>query len=174
MSDSSFVKCLAFLTSSVIEGSYSSDPKDPGNWTSGIAGVGEMKGTKYGISAASYPDLDIKNLTLDKVGPLYRNDFWVPASCGALSAGVDAMMFDAAVNQGVKAAKIMLQRACHVFVDEEIGPKTLLAAQSSSTLRDLSVERQLRYARSKNFDVYGDGWLTRVMRVYEFARGLQV
>lgn len=33
------------------------DANDPGNWTGGEIGKGECKGTNYGISAASYPDL---------------------------------------------------------------------------------------------------------------------
>jgi len=48
-----------------IEGGFSTDQNDPGNWTSGKVCIGEFKGTKYGISAASYPHLDIPNLTPD-------------------------------------------------------------------------------------------------------------
>ena len=46
------------------EGGYTNNPNDPGNWTGGKVNSGTLRGTKYGISAASYPTLDIKNLGL--------------------------------------------------------------------------------------------------------------
>ncbi|WP_236513543.1 glycosyl hydrolase 108 family protein, partial [Escherichia coli] len=48
------------------EGSFTLNKNDAGNWTGGKVGVGQLKGTKYGIAANSYPNLDIKNLTLDQ------------------------------------------------------------------------------------------------------------
>jgi lysozyme family protein len=47
-----------------IEGDYVWDHDDLG---------GE---TKYGISKRSYPDLDIKKLTLDDACAIYKRDFW--------------------------------------------------------------------------------------------------
>ena len=37
------------------EGGYSSDRQDPGNWTGGQVGLGELKGTKFGIAANTFP-----------------------------------------------------------------------------------------------------------------------
>lgn len=65
-----FANSLAFTLK--YEGGYSSNRKDPGNWTGGKVGAGVLKGTKYGIAAHSYPNLDIKNLTLDDVKPIYE------------------------------------------------------------------------------------------------------
>lgn len=48
------------------EGGYGNDKRDRGNWTTGVIGEGELKGTKYGVSAMSYPDYDIENLTLEQ------------------------------------------------------------------------------------------------------------
>lgn len=42
------------------EAGYSNDRRDPGNWTGGIVGKGQLKGTKFGIAANTYPNLDIK------------------------------------------------------------------------------------------------------------------
>lgn len=50
------------------EGGYVSDPDDPG---------GE---TKFGVSKRSYPNLDIKNLTLNDISAIYYRDFWHKAS----------------------------------------------------------------------------------------------
>lgn len=58
------------------EGGFQSLPNDKGNWTGGKVGVGELKGTKYGISAARFPDLDIANLTIEQAGEIYRGQYW--------------------------------------------------------------------------------------------------
>jgi hypothetical protein len=45
-----------------LEGGFSRDADDNGSWTGGRKGLGDLKGTKYGISAAQYPSLDIEHL----------------------------------------------------------------------------------------------------------------
>jgi lysozyme family protein len=57
------------------EGGFTQARTDRGNWTSGKIGVGYLKGTKFGVSAMSYPKLDIRNLTLDEAAAIYRRDF---------------------------------------------------------------------------------------------------
>ena len=46
------------------EGGYQADPNDRGNWTSCKIGQGTNKGTNRGISACSYPNEDIKGMSL--------------------------------------------------------------------------------------------------------------
>lgn len=58
------------------EGGFQKLPSDKGNWTGGKIGVGMLKGTKYGISAAQFPDLDIENLTIEDTGTIYRAKYW--------------------------------------------------------------------------------------------------
>ena len=57
------------------EGGFQADPKDRGNWTSGVVGQGELKGTKFGLAAMTYPHLDIKNLTVDQAKAIYFEDW---------------------------------------------------------------------------------------------------
>lgn len=52
------------------EKGLSMDPNDPGNWTGGAKGKGELNGTRYGISAMSYPKEDIARLTLGRASTL--------------------------------------------------------------------------------------------------------
>ena len=68
----------AFEETISLEGGFSRDPDDNGNWTGGRKGLGELKGTKYGISAAQYPSLDIENLTPHGAKEIYRRDYWNP------------------------------------------------------------------------------------------------
>ena len=56
------------------EGGFTDDPLYRGNWTSGVCGVGECKGTKYGLAAMTYPILDIRNLTLNQAKDIYKRD----------------------------------------------------------------------------------------------------
>jgi len=58
------------------EGSFDRTSADPGNWTAGRVGSGELRGTKYGISAAAYPSLDIEDLTLADAKAIYQRDYW--------------------------------------------------------------------------------------------------
>ena len=61
-----FARCLAFTLRS--EGGFTDNRADPGNWTGGQVGAGELRGTNFGISAAAYPQLDIANLTAAMAG----------------------------------------------------------------------------------------------------------
>ena len=68
----------AFEETIGLEGGFSRDPDDNGNWTGGRKGLGKLKGTKYGISAAQYPSLDIESLTLHGAKEICRRDYWSP------------------------------------------------------------------------------------------------
>jgi lysozyme family protein len=63
------------------EGDYSAVREDPGNWTGGAVGHGLRRGTKYGISAASFPTLDIQGLTLEQARAIYRALYWDRMGC---------------------------------------------------------------------------------------------
>ena len=145
------------------EGGLSLDPNDSGNWTGGRQGVGELRGTKYGISAKAYPDEDIKNLTLDKARILYK-DYWNAIHGDELPDPLSHLVFDAAVNQGVSAAVHMLQTALKVDVDGKIGKNTIAAAVASDNhacARFMTL-RAMRYMSTINFERYGTGWFNRL------------
>ncbi|MEZ9473500.1 glycosyl hydrolase 108 family protein, partial [Vibrio lentus] len=59
------------------EGKYQNLYDDRGNWTTGVVGEGERKGTKFGIAAMSYPHLNIKQLTIEQAKEIYYRDFWL-------------------------------------------------------------------------------------------------
>lgn len=93
------------------EGVYSNHPADPGNWTGGAPNQGTLKGTKYGISAASYPDLDIAALSLEDARAIYKRDYWDRIGADALAPPLAILAFDAAVNNGVGRARQWLELA---------------------------------------------------------------
>ena len=84
--------------------------------------------TRWGISQRAYPGEDIAALTRPRAFALYHRDYWRPLRADELPRGLDLLVFDAAVNQGVAQAVKLLQRVLRVSDDGVLGPDTLGAA----------------------------------------------
>lgn len=119
---------IAFSKTIGHEGGYVNDPDDKG---------GE---TNFGISKRSYPDEDIKNLTLQRAKELYYRDFWKKQSCHLLEdyENIAIELFDTSVNMGVGRGGKIFQEAINlsnrnerdynnIAVDGAIGAKTISA-----------------------------------------------
>lgn len=161
---SSFDKSFDYVVGR--EGTFDDDPQDDGNWTGGKQGAGELKGTKFGISAAAYPNEDIQALTLERAKLLYRHDYWDKLECDTWDPRVAFVLFDAAVNQGVDRAKRMLQRAVGVNDDGKIGPHTRSAVRLHSPetfIEYFQAERILEYAQAARWERFKRGWARRVI-----------
>ena len=117
------------------EGGFSMDPHDPGNWTGGKVNAGVCKGTKFGISAASYPALDIANLSRDDVKPIYQHDYWGRAGCDFVPDPIKYDLFDMAVNSGQGNAIRTLQRAVGANPDGVFGQETAVALSSADPVK---------------------------------------
>jgi lysozyme family protein len=128
---SDFRKSIEFTL--VHEGGFQKLPKDSGNWTGGAIGVGELKGTKYGISAAQFPNLDIQNLTVDQAVEIYREGYWKSGYSQISSQLVADKLFDLGVLFGVHEAISIMQQTLendfHVTVDGVFGNETLGAIE---------------------------------------------
>ena len=151
------------------EGNYGCDPGDKGNWTSGHVGVGDLKGTKYGISAAAYPSLDIKNLTLDQAKHIAKIDYWDRISGDQIPAMVAYAMFDAAYNQGVTEAIKLAQTALKLSTDGQLGMATLTALRNCNVrlfAREFAIARIVKYASLAYWVQDHNGWTGRVLDVY--------
>lgn len=93
--DERFTRAVQWLFEA--EGGYVNDKYDRG---------GE---TKYGISKASYPHLDIKNLTKEQAIAIYYNDFWLPLDPDKHDESTLIVLFDSAVNHGLGRVKSWLK-----------------------------------------------------------------
>lgn len=164
-SDTAFLKAFTNLIG--VEGGFTDNPKDDGNWTGGKQGSGMLKGTKYGIAASSYPHLDIPNLTLEQAQEVYYKDFWMPCKADKLPFPIANALFDCAVNSGVKTAAKLLQRACGIAEDGVIGEITLKIASKEDTLIAFLTARAMFYARLAKFELFGKGWMKRLFIVHQ-------
>ena len=160
---------LSFENVIGVEGGYTQDPEDTGNWTGGRKGVGKLNGTKYGVSAASYPSLDIKSITLDDAKAIYYRDYWQVINGDAFPFSISNALFDCAVNSGCSSATKLLQRSLGVVSDGKIGKQTIAAAQAkdqTELLIDFLTARAVFYARLAKFELYGKGWMKRLFTVF--------
>lgn len=151
------------------EGEYVNDPKDPG---------GE---TKYGISQRRFPDLNIKDLTLEHAKQLYKAYYWKEGNCCDLAHPLDIIHFDATVNIGVRRAGRLLQAMLNkrfgfeLTVDGVVGDKTAEAANLEISLfgrkefcLDYMMER-INYYVSLNRAKFLRGWIKRVLDLRQFV-----
>ena len=133
-------KALAFTLK--WEGGYVDNPLDKG----GI--------TNYGISQRHYPNLDIKNLTLEKVKEIYECHYWTRAGCPWMKDEKLAIVaFDTAVNCGVG------------FVTE--------ALKTCNTVDELLEARKQRYfniiTKNPTQRTFRKGWSNRVNDLAELV-----
>ena len=155
------------------EGGFSTNPADPGNWTGGACGKGKCNGTKYGISAASYPNLDIAALTLDAAEAIYQRDYWQRVRGDELPPSLALLVFDAAVNSGVSRAIRWLQAVVAVEVDGVLGPKSMAAiaacaGKGAAILAEFQVQRIMFMTSLPTWRTFGLGWARRVCQM-QFA-----
>ena len=154
------------------EGGFQDDKRDRGNWTSGVIGKGELKGTKFGLAAMTYPTLDIKNLTVEQAKAIYKRDWWDKLGMDRFSKAIAYQMFDAAINHGSSRANKFLQAAVGVKVDGIVGPKTIAAVKSADQndiLLKFLAERLTFFTGIKAFDTYGRGWSRRIAENLKLA-----
>lgn len=172
MSSALFVKCFNFTVS--IEGGYTNNPNDPGNWTSGICGEGECRGTKYGISAAAHPNLNISSLTYVNAQTIYELDYWSEVRGDELQAPPLALLaFDAAVNNGASHAIRWLQRAVKAYEDGDFGPGTLAAVHAQCAtpggLETVMIEylsqRLIFMSLLNTWKTFDGGWSRRLIKL---------
>lgn len=159
-----FTRCFAFTLGA--EGGYTDNPADPGNWTGGAVGHGELRGTKFGISAAAYPALEISTLSEADAQAIYQRDFYAPLCGDELALPVAMVAFDAAVNAGLRRSVCWLQQAAGLTADGVLGPKSLAAfktADAFALAREALVRRIDFYSQTPGWGSFGLGWTRRVI-----------
>jgi lysozyme family protein len=158
-----FDKCYEKLL--IAEGELSLDPQDKGNWTLGEIGKGELKGTKYGISAAMYPLENIRDMTLEKAKSITKRDYWDRNKCDEMPQSIVAGFFDMAFNSGERnTAKVLLQcvgMESVGVINKRVLDEVFKLDENILLLRFIKY-RILFIAQIKTFRLYGRGWILRI------------
>lgn len=161
-----FEQCMALVLKE--EGGYVNDPHDPGGRTN--HGVTQETWEEY--VGKSVTEDDMKNLTIQEVIPLYKQNYWDRINGDELPDGIDYAVFDFAVNSGVDCAAKFLQSILGVKTDGKIGPMTISACETSNS-RDVATqvcEKRLAYLQAlPTWAFYQKNWSSRIARVEEIA-----
>jgi lysozyme family protein len=166
MAAANFEDCLAFVLEQ--EGGYVDDPLDPG----GATNLGITLHVLSDWRNTAVTKIDVQKLSKDEAGAIYRARYWNVVRGDDLPAGVDLMIFDAAVNLGTGRSARILQTAVGANQDGAIGPKTLEAVQtyaSTELISELAEAREAFYEGLPTFSHFGKGWTARVNRAKQRA-----
>jgi lysozyme family protein len=163
LNGTSFDTCVRITLE--IEGGYSNNPNDPG------------KETNFGISKAAFPNLDIKNLTVEDARKIYYSSFWAPAKCSTLATKIALPIFDFAVTSGVSRSVKYLQLLVGTVPDGDLGSDTLtkIGYYAPSKIANEHLKLRARYyiglVRQKPSQLeFLEGWVNRILRIsYESA-----
>jgi lysozyme family protein len=143
------------------EGGYVNHPSDPG----GMTNLGVTKRVWEEWTGKPATEADMRALTPEMVGPLYKTRYWNAVRGDDLPSGVDLCVFDAAVNAGVGRASKFLQQAVGVTADGQIGPKTLaaiIAKPADDVIEEFCALRETHYKSLSTFATFGKGWMRRL------------
>lgn len=134
------------------KGGYVNHPQDPG---------GE---TKYGISKRSYPNEDIRNLTIDRATELYRRDYVEKHGIDTLDSDRTAeLVVDWVVHSGTLGIR-KLQQALNVPVDGVMGPQTIQALNKLQDPRKILLWR-LEFLIGLTGHPFIKGWVKRLVEL---------
>ena len=145
------------------EGGFVNHPKDPGGATN--QGVTQRTYDAYRrrIGHATQSVRLMDNVERDTI---YRVQYWDAIKCDDLPSGVDAAVYDFAVNSGPSRAAKYLQKIVGVKQDGVIGLQTLDAVtrmDSTQVIGRLCVDRIAFLRGLRTWPTFGKGWMRRVM-----------
>jgi len=151
------------------EGGYVNHPADPG----GMTNLGVTRRVWQEWVGRDVSEQEMRGLTPEQVGPMYKAKYWDKIKGDDLPAGVDYVVFDAAINSGPGRAAKWLQECVGATPDGAIGPATLraVAAADPEELIARYQERRRDFLQSLNtWPTFGKGWGRRVDEVASAAQ----
>lgn len=157
---SNFEKALEITLG--FEGGYSNHPDDPGGAT--MKGVTQRVYDKYRAQRGSVQQ-DVRYISQNELREIYKVQYWDLIAGDMLPSGIDAAVFDYAVNSGATRASRALQSVLGVRTDGNIGLSTVSAAKAMNAeevIEKLCDERMAFVRRLKTFSTFGKGWTRRI------------
>lgn len=178
---SNFAPALACVN--VHEGGKDDDARDPGGRTA--YGVTQARYNQY-LRDKGRPRADVWGITVPEREEIWRTYYWAVVRADELPAGLDYVVFDAAVNSGPAQAIKWLQRAINdvlsrsggkiIAVDAQMGTNTVDAANSIDDVDAIigcMQDRRLAMLQNlRTWPVYGKGWGRRVADVRKLGQAV--
>ena len=161
-----FDKCLEMLLEH--EGGFVNHPRDPG----GMTNLGVTQRVYERWVGKKVTEKDMRDLTVEQVAPIYKNDYWNKCKCDDLPSGLDWSVFDWAVNSGPGRSAKALQGIIGATQDGGIGPLTLKLIEQhdpKEMINKMHDKRQGFYEGLKTFDTFGKGWSRRNLETRQKA-----
>lgn len=162
MAASNFKTCLTFTLK--YEGGYVDHPQDPG----GATNLGITIGVLRNWRGEAVTKSDVRALTVDEAGRIYRARYWDTVQGDKLPPGVDLAVWDYAVNSGPARVAKALQKIVGVPQDGVIGMDTISAVHKMKprdVINALCDERQRFVRRLGTYKSFGKGWERRILAV---------
>lgn len=154
----------------VYEGGKVDDPKDPGGRTN--KGITQRTFNAWLRSKGSGAR-DVYTITDTEVAAIYEHEYWARVTGDELPAGLDLVMFDAAVNSGVGQSAKWLQSALKIDADGIIGAHTLDAIHAHTDIEglieDCCAHRLATLMMLSTWGRFGKGWHARIANVQKIA-----
>lgn len=144
------------------EGGYVDHPSDPG----GATNMGITRATLARFRGKPVSKDDVKALTMEEAGRIYRKNYWQACRCGDMPPALAFLTFDTAVNQGPSRAVRFLQEAVGSVPDGIVGPNTLAATwahNNAQAVQEYAALRMQHYGSLRTFSTFGLGWSRRLM-----------
>lgn len=165
---------LALKRVLVSEGGKVDDPLDPGGRTA--YGVTQRVFSAW-LRNQKLPVVDVYTIDQVEVASIYRLQYWNKIHGDDLPAGVDYVVFDAAINSGSVQAVKWLQRALRMnAVDGILGQATLAALtadeDNDALIARYSAARLTFMKHLKTWGRFGKGWSDRVAHVLTVGQEL--
>ncbi len=154
-----FDECLALTLRA--EGGFIDHPADPG----GATNMGITRATLAGVRGHAVSNADVRALTRAEAMEIYRTIYWSAVRGDELPAGLDAVLFDHAVNSGCKAAIRALQGALGFKQDGLFSRRLMRAAQAAdhaALVSTLCTARLNFLKRLSTWLVFRRGWTARM------------
>lgn len=131
---------------------------DPGNWTSGKVGQGQLIGSKFGVSAPvllrEFPGVKMDDVTEAMALQIHRKSYWLPIHADKMLTGLDHAVADDAYNAGVGAAS---RRYAAL--------RNIRSADTFAAIHDYTGIRLSFLHGLRLWATYGRGWTRRVAGV---------
>lgn len=125
---------IAYPLTAKHEAGYTADPRDSGNWTSGVVGQGSLIGTKYGLSAPLLCKLlgghatvaGMRDLTIETAQKAFKTYYWdVMKGDEINSQAIANSMYDKGIVGGIVESIKLMQETLSVPVTGVMDTTTL-------------------------------------------------